>query len=55
MKNKIAIFVCGSGGSGKTTFCNKNFNNFVQINVDIIYERLLIESNLGLKIKDFNE
>ena len=55
MKNKIAIFVCGSGGSGKTTFCNKYFNNFAQINVDIFYERLLIESGLGLKIKDFNE
>jgi dephospho-CoA kinase len=54
MKNKIAIFVCGSGGSGKSTFIKNNLNTFVHIDVDIIYERLLIESGLGLKIIDFD-
>jgi predicted kinase len=55
MKNKIAIFVCGSGGSGKSTFIKKYLNNFVHIDVDIIYEELLISNKLGLKIKDFNK
>ena len=55
MKNKIAIFVCGSGGSGKSTFVNINLNKFVHIDVDIIYEELLLSNELGLKIKDFNE
>jgi len=54
MKNKIAIFVCGSGGSGKSTFIKNNLNTFVHIDVDIIYERLLIENGLGLKIIDFD-
>jgi dephospho-CoA kinase len=54
MKNTIAIFVCGSGGSGKSTFIKNNLNTFVHIDVDIIYERLLIESGLGLKIIDFD-
>ena len=55
MKNKKAIFICGSGGSGKSTFSNKYFSEYTVIDVDIIYEELLIESGLGLKIKDFND
>ena len=54
MKNKMAIFVCGSGGAGKSTFTKKYLNEFIHIDVDIIYERLLIESGLGLKIIDFD-
>ena len=54
MKNKIAIFVCGSGGSGKSTFIKNYLNTFIHIDVDIIYERLLIENGLGLKIIDFD-
>ena len=48
MASKRAVFVCGSGGSGKTTFVNKYFSNFIQINLDIIYERLLIENGFEL-------
>lgn len=55
MRNKKAIFVCGSGGSGKTTFSNENFPEYTKINVDLIYEDLLIKSGLGLKILFFNE
>jgi predicted kinase len=54
MKDKIAIFVCGSGGSGKSTFIRTNLKEFTHIDVDIIYEELLIENGLGLKIKDFD-
>ena len=54
MKNKIAIFVCGSGGSGKSTFIKNYLNTFVHVDVDIIYEKLLIESGFGLKIIDFD-
>ena len=53
MKNKIAIFICGSGGSGKSTLSKQLFPDFEIIDVDIIYESLLIENGLGLKIKDF--
>ena len=55
MKNNTAIFVCGSGGSGKSTFTKNNFSDFVHVDVDIIYEELLISNNLGLNIKDFNK
>jgi predicted kinase len=55
MKNKIAIFVCGSGGSGKSTFVRNNLENYTHIDVDIIYEELLISNGLGLMIKNFNE
>lgn len=55
MKDKIAIFVCGSGGSGKSTFIRTNLKEFTHIDVDIIYEQLLIQNGLGLKIKDFDE
>jgi predicted kinase len=55
MKNKIAIFVCGSGGSGKSTLTKKHFSEYIHIDVDIIYEELLLLNKLGLKIKDFNE
>lgn len=55
MKNKKAIFVCGSGGSGKTTFVNKNFPEYAKINVDLIYEDLLIKNGLGLKILLFSD
>jgi predicted kinase len=55
MSNKLAVFVCGSGGSGKTTFANKHFGSFNQVNVDIPYEELLLTSGLGLKINTFNK
>jgi cytidylate kinase len=54
MKNKKAVFICGSGGSGKTTLSKTYFSEFSVVNVDDIYENLLIENNLHLKIKDFN-
>lgn len=53
MRNKKAVFVCGSGGSGKSTFVKNNLSEFVHIDVDIIYEELLIKNGLGLKIKHF--
>jgi predicted kinase len=55
MKSKNAIYVCGSGGSGKTTFASHNFPNHVPINVDNHYENFLVESGLGLKIDTFNQ
>ena len=55
MKNKIAVFICGSGGSGKSTFVKTHFTEYVHIDLDIIYEELLLSNKLGLKIKDFNE
>ena len=55
MGNKKAIFVCGSGGSGKSTFAKTKLKEFIHIDVDIIYEELLISNGLGLKIKDFND
>ena len=55
MKNKVAVFVCGSGGSGKTTFVNDFFMEFEKVNVDIPYEKLLKDSGLGVKISDFNK
>jgi predicted kinase len=55
MKNKRAIFVCGSGGSGKSTFIKTHLTEYVHIDVDIIYEELLLLNKLGLKIKNFNE
>lgn len=55
MKNKIAVFICGSGGSGKSTFVKTHFTEYVHIDLDIIYEELLLLNKLGLKIKDFNE
>jgi dephospho-CoA kinase len=55
MKNKKAIFVCGSGGSGKSTFIKTHLTEYVHIDVDIIYEELLLLNKLGLKIKNFNE
>jgi len=53
MKNKIAVFVCGSGGSGKSTISSQYFPNFTIIDVDIIYEELLIKNGLNLKIIDY--
>ncbi len=55
MKNKKAVFICGSGGSGKSTFSKKYFGDYTIIDMDIIYESLLIQNKLGLKIKDFNK
>jgi predicted kinase len=55
MKDKIAVFICGSGGSGKSTFVKNHFENYVHIDVDIIYEKLLLDAGLGLYIKNFNE
>jgi dephospho-CoA kinase len=54
MKTKKAVFICGSGGSGKSTISKEYFPNFNVIDVDIIYEELLLKNNLGLKIKDFS-
>lgn len=54
MSNKLAVFVCGSGGSGKTTFVNRHFPAFNQVNVDIPYEELLLSSGLGLRIDTFD-
>lgn len=55
MKNKKVVFICGSGGSGKTSLSKTHFVEFAKVNVDDIYESLLIENNLHLKIVDFNE
>jgi dephospho-CoA kinase len=55
MANKKAVFVCGSGGSGKSTISNKYFNDYSIIDVDIIYENLLISNGLGLKIEKFTK
>jgi predicted kinase len=55
MKSKIAIFVCGSGGSGKSTFVRNNLENYIHIDVDIIYEELLISNGLGLNIQNFTK
>lgn len=54
MFNKKAIFICGSGGSGKSTFSKKYFSDYTHLDMDIIYEDLLIKSGLNLKIKNFN-
>ncbi len=55
MRRKKAFFVCGSGGSGKTTFVKERLSDYHNVNVDSVYEELLIKNGLGLKIKDFNE
>lgn len=55
MDNKKAVFICGSGGSGKSTFAKTNLQGFTHIDVDIVYEELLLSNGLGLKIKDFNK
>lgn len=55
MKKKRAIFICGSGGSGKTTFVKNRLLEYHNVNVDTVYERLLIENGLNLRIKDFND
>lgn len=55
MKKKRAIFICGSGGSGKTTFVKNRLSEYHNVNVDTVYERLLIENGLNLRIKDFDD
>ena len=55
MQSKIAIFICGSGGSGKSTFVKNNLKDYAHIDVDIIYEELLTSNGLGLNIKNFTE
>jgi dephospho-CoA kinase len=55
MGNKKAIFVCGSGGSGKTTFVLEKLSHFHNVNVDTEYEKLLLENGLTLKIKNFTQ
>ena len=54
MINKRAIFLCGSGGSGKSTIYQNYFSDYVVVDVDILYEKLLNEYGLGLDIKNFN-
>jgi adenylate kinase family enzyme len=34
MKSKKAVFICGSGGSGKSTTANKWFNEFDIIDLE---------------------
>lgn len=55
MKNKKAVFICGSGGSGKSTIAKTHFPGFTIIDVDLIYEEQLIKNNLGLNIENFNK
>lgn len=55
MKNKKAVFICGSGGSGKSTIANIHFPEFTIIDLDLVYEEQLIEANLGLNIKNFSK
>lgn len=55
MKNKRAVFICGSGGSGKSTIAKEQFKGYTIIDLDIIYEQLLIDNHLGLRIKDFSK
>jgi predicted kinase len=55
MQNKIVVFVCGSGGSGKSTFVKNNLKDYAHIDVDIIYEELLISNGLGLDIRNFTK
>ena len=54
MKNKKAVFICGSGGSGKSTIARTEFSDFTIIDVDLIYEQQLSDHNLSLKIKNFS-
>ncbi len=55
MSNKTAIFICGSGGSGKSTITNEYFSDYKIVDVDIAYEKLLIEHKLGLNIRSFTK
>ncbi len=54
MKNKKGVFICGSGGSGKSTIAKTHFSEFTIIDVDLIYEQELVNNNLGLNVKNFN-
>jgi predicted kinase len=54
MKHKKGVFICGSGGSGKSTIAKTHFPEFTIIDVDLIYEQLLVTHNLGLNIKNFS-
>lgn len=55
MKNNRAIFVCGAGGSGKSTYIKEKLKNYKHIDVDIFYEKLLKNTGLHLKIKEFSK
>jgi dephospho-CoA kinase len=55
METKRAVFVCGSGGSGKSTIANECFSEYTIIDLDIIYEQQLINNNLSLKINTFSK
>ena len=55
MKTRKAVFICGSGGSGKSTMAKEWFSDYIIIDLDLIYEQQLIDNNLGLRIKDFSE
>jgi predicted kinase len=55
MKHKKGVFICGSGGSGKSTIAKTHLPEFTIIDVDLIYEKLLITHNLGLNIKNFSK
>jgi len=55
MKSKKAVFICGSGGSGKSTISRNYFPEFTIIDIDLIYEQQLLNNNLDLKIKNFDK
>jgi dephospho-CoA kinase len=55
MKTKKAVFICGSGGSGKSTVAKEWFSDYVIVDLDLIYEQQLNDMGLGLRIVDFNE
>lgn len=55
MKSKKAVFICGSGGSGKSTIARNDFPEFTIIDIDLIYEQQLLNNNLDLKIKNFDK
>lgn len=55
MKHNKAIFVCGAGGSGKSTYIKEKLKNYKHVDVDVFYEKLLKNAGLHLKIKQFSK
>lgn len=48
------VFITGPSGAGKTTIISQlPLNNYNVINVDDVYEKLLKQSGIGMKQKDF--